>query len=214
MEGGGHFLPAPRGSTPAGPRGRGIPGTWRPLPWAAGPPPDSGGVTAPPRRPSLIHTLTQPSPPSTCPVPGPALVPGPWSSMVSSRQQEPPLSLSIPGEKGPRTAQLGWEEGQRLWSWGPTETLWQETRGGRKEGWRGRGGAYCHRGLGSQGLLPTRSRCPVQALPPPESPSGCSALGLLEPILVHLEKEGLDICWGGDHDSAALGGQLGPEGHP
>lgn len=85
--------------------------------------------------------------------------------------------------------------------------------GGRKEGWRGRGGAYCHRGLSSRGLLPTGPRCPVPALPPPESPSGCSVLALLEPILLYLRKEGLDICCGGGHGSTALGGRLGPEGH-
>lgn len=104
--------------------------------------------------------------------------------------------------------------GGRAESRGPTEMLWHEACGDRKGGWRGRRGTYCHWGLSSRGLLPTRSRGPVQALPPPESPSGCSALALLEPILVCLEKGGLDICWWGGHDSAALGGRLGPEGHP
>ena len=114
VEGGGHFLPAPRGSAPAGPRGRGVPGTGRLLPWAAGPPPDSKGAIAPPRWPSLTNTLPQPSPLRTCPKPGPALGPSPQSSGVFSRQQEPPPSPGIPEEKGPRTAQLRWEEGQSL----------------------------------------------------------------------------------------------------
>lgn len=122
--------------------------------------------------------------------------------------------------KGQGRLSSGWRKGTGelgVWAaptvgrglWRPIEKFPWETCGRRKDG-GGKGRSLLSSGFVLSSLQ--GSRCPVRALPSPWSApqrhcSLSATLSSLEPILVHLGTEGLDICWG-------WGPPEGPEGGP
>ena len=174
-----------------------------------------------------MHTLTQPSPLSTCYVPGPVLGPDPWSSVVSSRQREPPPSPGIPGEKGPRTAQLRREEEHglraglqgapgephpRLRSPGTHRDALAGARGGQEGRMEGKGRSLLSLGSQLPRSPPYRVQMPSSSAAPSLEPFWVLCAGLVRAHLgVFGERRAGHLLWGRPW-LCCLRGPAGPRG--
>lgn len=148
---------------------------------------------------------------------------------MSPRQREPPPPPGIPGEKGPRTAQLRREEEHGLKRgskglqesptlscglWGPTETPWQELVGGQEGRMEGKGRSLLSSGSQLPGSPPYRAQMPSSSAAPSREPFRVLCAGLVRAHLaVSAERRAGHLLWGRPW-LHCLRGPAGPRGSP